>query len=312
MREGRFNDGGRNGRHPDEPSVMGSFKTEPTVQAEKVKTTKGKVCVSGMHSPKDRPPVRWLSMSIIRTDTPLFALSCGVFTYLLVHGLAGLALSNHVSEDSEHGGTAVVKLNIQLADLLFWVLNVGSEVSNSVVSVVLGGRHPGELNKGEEKKDLDDSLGGDGEDSLESGGDVGELEVVGGGQVSVEHNVVVVDDVSDNGSHGNAAMLPLDGTTALEGLRLGLEPAKGIKDSEGLGDSKLELVDGKRRGGTALLGRSKGGGGSGEEGGDSKLHLDLYVWCWKRTCGSFCAYAGALRKRRHDVRAWLRSFERIR
>jgi hypothetical protein len=97
---------------------------------------------------------------------------------LLVHGLAGQLLGNHVSKDSHHGGAAVVDLNIQLAGLLFGVFDVGSEVTNTVVSVVLGGRHPGQLDKGEEGKDLGKSGSGDGTDTVSSGGDVGELQVV--------------------------------------------------------------------------------------------------------------------------------------
>ena len=103
---------------------------------------------------------------------------------LLVHGLSGELLSNHVSEDTHHSGTSVVDLNIQLAGLLLGVLDVGSEVTNSVVSIVLGSRHPGQLNKSEEGKDLGKSGSGDGADSVSSGGNIRELQVVGGGKVS--------------------------------------------------------------------------------------------------------------------------------
>ena len=94
---------------------------------------------------------------------------------LLVHGLSGHALNNHVSHNSHHGGTSVVQLNIQLAGLLGGILNVGSEPANTVVSVVLGGRHPGKLYKGEEEKDLQKTSSGDGTDSINTGGDVREL-----------------------------------------------------------------------------------------------------------------------------------------
>ena len=104
--------------------------------------------------------------------------------------------------------------------LLLGVLDVGTEVSDAVVTVVLGGGHPGELDEAADGDDLGEAGGGDGEESSDSGGDVGELEVVGGGDVPVEDDVVVVDDGSDNGHHSNAAVLPLDGTAALEGLGL--------------------------------------------------------------------------------------------
>jgi hypothetical protein len=97
---------------------------------------------------------------------------------LLVHGLSSDSLGSKVSDDSHHGGTSVVKLNIKLADLLLWVNDFGTEVTDSVVSVVLGGRHPCKLNKGEESKDLGDSGSWDGEESLDAGRDIRELPVI--------------------------------------------------------------------------------------------------------------------------------------
>ena len=74
---------------------------------------------------------------------------------LLVHGLAGKDLSNHVAHDTHHSGAAVVKLNIKLTGLVLRVKDVRAEVTDAVVTVILGGRHPGKLNKGEEGKDLE-------------------------------------------------------------------------------------------------------------------------------------------------------------
>ena len=161
---------------------------------------------------------------------------------LFVHGLSGQDFGNHVSENSHHGGTSVVDLNIELADLLLWV-KVGTEISNSVVSVVLGGRHPCELNKGEEKNDLGKSSGRNGTNSIATGWDIRELEVGRRGKVSIKDNVVVVHDGSNNGSHGNTSVLALDGTTTLEGLWFSVQPSKRIEDSERLSGTELELVD---------------------------------------------------------------------
>ena len=87
--------------------------------------------------------------------------------------------------------------------------------------------------------------------------------------------MVVVDDGSNNGSHGNTSVLALDGTTTLEGLRLSLEPSERIVDSEGLGDTELELADSKSGLGGGLGSRGEGGGRGDKGGGDSKLHFIL-------------------------------------
>lgn len=185
-------------------------------------------------------------------------------------------LSNHVAEDSHHGGAAVVELGVELAGLLLGVLDVGSEVSDAIVSVVLGRRQPGELDEGAEGEDLGEAGGGDGEEPGDSGGDVGELEVVGGGEVAVELDVVVVDDGTDDGGHGNATVLwkgersenrvrvrmryesnlmrssnrcerishlALDGAATLESLRLVIQPSKRIVNSQRRSVAELELVD---------------------------------------------------------------------
>ena len=117
----------------------------------------------------------------------------------------------------------------------------------------------------------------DGADAVNTGGDVGELEVSRLGKVAIEDKVVVVDDGTDDGSHGNAAVLALNGTTTLEGLGLSLEPAEGIVNAERLGDTKLELRDGEVGSDPAGLGRDKRGGRSSKKGGDSELHLDVYI-----------------------------------
>ena len=212
---------------------------------------------------------------------------------LLVHGLSGHALDNHVTHDTKHGGTSVVDLGVELAGLLLRV-QVLSEPSNSVVSVVLGSRHPGEFDKGEEGKDLEESGVRDGTDSVNTGRDVGEFEVLGRGKVSIEDNVVVVDDDTNDGSHANASVLTFDSTTTFEGLRLGLEPSKRIVDSQRSGNTDLELVDVQGGGGLSLLGRGKGSRGGDKGGKDSRLHFYklLGIWrfikCGKKHRSLFC------------------------
>ena len=43
-----------------------------------------------------------------------------------------------------------------------------------------------------------------------------------------QNNVVVVNNASNNGSHGNTSVLTLNGTTTFESLRLGIKPSKRI------------------------------------------------------------------------------------
>ncbi len=191
---------------------------------------------------------------------------------LLVHSLSSDALGNHVTHDSHHSSTSVVKLSIELASLLLRVLDVVSEPSNSVVSVVLGSRHPCKLNKSEEEEDLEESSGRDSADSVNSGRDVGELKVGGRGKVSVEGDVVVVDDGSYNSSHSNTSVLALNSTTALEVLRLSVEPSERVVNSKGSGSSKLKLVNIKSGGGLGGRSRSKSGCRCNKESGDEKLH----------------------------------------
>jgi hypothetical protein len=72
-------------------------------------------------------------------------------------------------------------------------------------------------------------------------------------------------------------VLTLNSTTTLESLGLRFEPSERIVDSEGLGDSKLNLRN--------LEGGGSLGGGSrcesrcrcDEKGGDDKLHFDYFL-----------------------------------
>ena len=195
---------------------------------------------------------------------------------LLEHGLASKLLSNHVSKNSHHGSSAVVELNVELSAELFGVGDLTSEPTDTVVAVVLGCGQPCQFKKTNEKEDLSKSSGGDLGNSSHSGGDVRELQVVGRRKVSIEDDVVVVDDHTSDGSHGNTSVLALNRSAALEGLRFRFEPSKGVENTKGLGDTKLELTDLEGRGGLGSLGRGESGGGSGKEGGDGELHLDCF------------------------------------
>jgi hypothetical protein len=103
------------------------------------------------------------------------------------------------------------------------------------------------------------------------------LQVRRRGKVSIKDDVVVVNDDSNNGSHGDTSVLTLNGTTTLESFWLRVQPSQRIKDSEWLGDTKLKLVD--IQGGRGLGGGSWGKGSSrgDKEGGNSKLHGEIFV-----------------------------------
>ena len=167
---------------------------------------------------------------------------------LFVHGLSRDLFGDHVSDDSHHSSTSVVKFGVQLAGLLSRVKDVSSEVTNSVVTIVLGSGPPGNLNESNEGKDLGKSSRGDREKSVNSGGDIRELQVVGWGDVSIEDDVVVVNDGSDNGSHSNTSVLALNGSATFEGLRLSVHPAKRIENTKWLGGSELKLGNSKSGG----------------------------------------------------------------
>ena len=195
---------------------------------------------------------------------------------LFVHSLSGHDFDNHVTHNSHHSGTSIVDLGIKLSGLFFGV-EVLSEPSNSVVTVVLGSRHPCEFDKSEKCKNLEESGVGDGADSVNSGGDIREFEVLRRGKVSIENNVVVVDDNSNNSGHGNTSVLSLDGSATFEGLGLGFEPSKRIVNSERSGDSDLEFIDVQCSRGLCLLGRGESGRGGDKGGEDSRLHCDCTV-----------------------------------
>ena len=188
---------------------------------------------------------------------------------LLSKGLAGDDLSDHGAEDSEHGSTALVDLNVELVELLLSLKEVGDErssVSAAVVTAVVGGGPDGELADSAEEDNLRDSGKRNGEKSVDTVGDVGEADAQLLREVSGELNVGVVEKHTDDGNHGNTAVLALDGTTALEARvesgevlgRVGsTEESNGVvqakrgRDSDG-GVKRVDSTPGLVEGGGAL------------------------------------------------------------
>ena len=192
--------------------------------------------------------------------------------------MSSQALSNHGTGNTQHSGTSVVDLGIELAGLFFGV-EVLSEPANSVVTIVLGSRHPCEFDKSEECKDLEESGVGDGTDSVNSGRDIGEFKFLRRGNVSIEDNVVVVNDHSDDGSHTDTSVLSLDSPTTFERLGLGFEPSKRIVNTQRSGDSDLEFIDIQCSRGLSLLDRGECSRGGDKRGKDGGLHFVFVINC---------------------------------
>jgi len=134
--------------------------------------------------------------------------------------------------------------------------------------------HHTELEGANEENNLGKARSGDGIRAIDGGPAVGEgvervSRVV---DVAREVDTGAGDDVSQEGELGNASVLDLDVTEAVESLLVGaIKQAEGVEEAErGLG-SELGLEGVEGRGG---LGRGGGGKGSGRshKGGEGELH----------------------------------------
>ena len=203
----------------------------------------------------------------------------------------------HPSADGDHGGPAV----LQLLELDFLghveVEGVPSQIAGEAAGLEAGGDSAVvealvlaalvgqlvQLDDGDGREHLRQALGGDVLHGLEGGhgGEVGELDALGHGEVVVGADFVEgeagpVDAVPDGGKHGGPAVLDLGGADELAGLlrtpvlrqflphRLA-EESCGRDGTDGFG---IE------RGGAGgmLPGRGEGGGGGGEGEGGEELH----------------------------------------
>ena len=194
-------------------------------------------------------------------------------------------LVDHKSEDTEHGGTAVVELDGTLLKLGLLIKVIPSEVNVSVTEVTdvlvsSSGNitHEGALKDSNEGNDLNKSGSGDGVGPEESGNTVGEgVEGVSGvvdGSGKVDsgtgHNL------SKEGKLSNTSVLDLNVTETVEAL-LGAvsgEHAEGIEESKRRLGSKFVLEGIEGGGGLGYLGWGKGGGAGDEGGNDGRLHFD--------------------------------------
>jgi hypothetical protein len=194
-------------------------------------------------------------------------------------------LVHHKSENTHHGGTAVVKLNGTLLKLGLFIKLVPSEVNESVTEVtdefisgswdVLHDEQFKETNKAE---NLNSSPVRDRVRAEEGGKSIGVgveavSSVIDG---SSEVNTSTGDDVSKEGKLGNTSVLDLNETKTVETLLVGtVKKSKRIEESKRRLDTELILEGVEGGGGLAGLGRGEGGGGGDSGGKDDGLHGEL-------------------------------------
>ena len=154
---------------------------------------------------------------------------------------------NSETEDAHHGGTALVELDGALLELLLLGEGVPAEVNaEGHVAEIAGDlsgsgnvAHDKELGPSDEEDDLEEALAGDGIGAVkgvEAVGNVGELaaaEVDGTAQVDTGTG----DDVAKEGKLGDAAVLDLNVTEAVELVLVAVgDQAEGIEEAKrGLG-----------------------------------------------------------------------------
>ena len=185
------------------------------------------------------------------------------------------------SEDSHHGGAALVELDGPLRELGLRAERVPPEVDETVAEIpdegVRSGNvlHHEELEEADEEEDLELAVGGDGIRSEEGGDAVGVRGEGIAGRVDVARDVQAGagDDVAEEGELADASMLDLDVPEAVEpGLAGLVEEAEGIEEAEGGLGAELGFEGGQGRGGLGHLGGGEGGRGGGEGGEDGELH----------------------------------------
>ena len=137
---------------------------------------------------------------------------------------------HHQAKNSHHSGTSVVQLNSTLLKLGLLVELVPSalegsvtKISGELVSESWHILHDGNFEQTDEREDLNEALGGDGIRSEDGGKTVGVgVEGVSGVvDVTGEVDSGAGHDLSQEGELGDASVLDLDITEAVESLLVG-------------------------------------------------------------------------------------------
>jgi len=154
-------------------------------------------------------------------------------------------LVDHKSEDTHHGGTAVVELDGTLLELGLLIKVIPAEVNVSVTEVTdefVSGSwdvlHDGALQESNKGDHLDKTGGGDGVGADEGGDTVGERVegVTGVVDGSWEVDSGTGDDLSKEGKHTDTSVLDLDETEAVEAIFI-----LSCDDTEGIVEAKRRL-----------------------------------------------------------------------
>lgn len=162
-------------------------------------------------------------------------------------------LSNHAG-NSHHCGATIVEFGVLLTNLLggFLLPVVDFSKPDSVVTIKLGGGPPGKLNQCGYKNDLGKSSRWDLEKSTDTRVNIGELQVVGWRQVSIESPLVVVNESAKHSHHGNASVLAFNGSVAGEFLVIG-NVSKRVEETKGSSGANFLLRNLKRGAGFNLF-----------------------------------------------------------
>ena len=194
-------------------------------------------------------------------------------------------LVDRQSEDTELGGAPVVQFHGALLELCLLVERVPAEVDPAVAEVsdklVACSRNvaqEGSLEDADEGDDLHNPGRGDvvGADDRGDAVGVARKGVARVVNVAREVNAGTGGDLSQEGKHGNAAVLELDVSEAVEAFLVGVaQLSEGIEEAEGGLDSEFVLEGvrelGARR--SLLRGRGKGSSRGEDGGGDGDLHV---------------------------------------
>jgi len=171
---------------------------------------------------------------------------------------------SHESDDTEHGGAAVVQFDCALLEFGFLVELVPSEVDVPVSEVTrefVSGSwhvlHEGNFEESDEADDLSDTLERDGIGSLDGGDAVRVRSEAVSGEVDVtpEMDSGSCDDLSQNGKHTNTSVLDFGVSQTVEVFLVGVavQQTQRIEESEWWLDTELILEGGQRSCGCRLL-----------------------------------------------------------